>query len=260
MLEIKNLNVDFYVKDNVINAVKGIDFSVKNSQTVGIVGESGSGKSVTALSIMGLLPATAKVSGQVIFNDTDLINLNNDQMRVYRGSKIGYIFQNPLSALNPVFSIANQMVETILLHQSVTKQEARKIAIELLDRVKIVDPHIRIDDYPHQFSLGMCQRIMIAMTLSMKPDLLIADEPTASLDVTTQKEILELMDELKESYKMAMIFISHDLGVVLERCDYVHVMYLGKIVESGNPRDLFKNPQDDYTKKLLNAIPKIHFT
>jgi ABC-type dipeptide/oligopeptide/nickel transport system ATPase component len=259
MLEIKDLIIDFYVKENVVHAVKGIDFTVNDSQTVGIVGESGSGKSVTALSIMGLLPATAKIQGQVNFKNTDLLKLNNDKMRSYRGAKIGYIFQNPLSALNPVFTIANQMVETIILHRNVAKIEARKMAIDLLDKVKIIDPHKRIDDYPHQFSLGMCQRIMIAMTLSMQPDLLIADEPTASLDVTTQKEILELMDELKELYNMAMIFISHDLGVVAERCDYVHVMYLGNIVESGNPRDLFENPKHDYTKKLLNAIPKIYF-
>ena len=259
MLEIKSLTIDFYLKEKVIHAVKGIDFSVSNSQIIGIVGESGSGKSVTALSIMGLLPETAKISGEVLFENQNLLELSNKQMRQFRGSRIGYIFQNPLAALNPVFSIANQMIETIILHHDISKKEARTMAIDLLDRVKIVDAHKRIDDYPHQFSLGMCQRIMIAMTLSMKPDILIADEPTASLDVTTQKEILELMDELKQSYNMAMIFISHDLGVVAERCDYVHVMYLGEILESGDPKSLFQSPKHTYTRRLLDAIPKIHF-
>ena len=259
MLKIKDLTVDFHIKEKIIHAVKGINFFVSDSQNVGIVGESGSGKSVTALSIMGLLPETAKLSGEILFENNNLLELSNKQMRQFRGSKIGYIFQNPLAALNPVFSISNQMIETILLHHDISKHEARSMAIDLLDRVKIVDPHKRIDDYPHQFSLGMCQRIMIAMTLSMQPDILIADEPTASLDVTTQKEILELMDELKQSYNMAMIFISHDLGVVAERCDYVHVMYLGEIIESGDPQTLFKSPQHAYTKRLLDAIPKIHF-
>ena len=177
----------------------------------------------------------------------------------YEEKRIGYIFQNPLAALNPVFTIANQMIETIQLHHLMSKEAARNYAIELLQKVKIVDPEKRIDDYPHQFSIGMCQRIMIAMTLSMKPDILIADEPTASLDVTTQKEILELMDELKKEYNMAMIFISHDLAVVAERCDHVAVMYLGNIVEQGSPQKIFTTPDNDYTKLLINAIPRISF-
>ena len=259
MLSVKNLKVAFNQGDHVVKAVNGISFTVKEGQTVGIVGESGSGKSVTALSIMGLLPPTASIEGDILFREANIRMLNNDQLRQIRGASIGYIFQNPLSALNPVFTIANQMIETICLHHSVTKKEARNMAVELLDKVKITNPEKRIDDYPHQFSLGMCQRIMIAMTLSMRPKLLIADEPTASLDVTTQKEILELMDNLKEDFDMSVIFISHDLGVVAERCDHVEVMYLGDIVESGKPDLLFKSPQHSYTQKLLNAIPKIHF-
>lgn len=260
MLSINQLYIEFFTKQSSIKAVRGIDLDLKAGQTVGIVGESGSGKSVTALSIMGLLPSSAKVTGTIHYNNRDLTQLSAKEMRPIRGAEIGYIFQNPLAAMNPVFSIANQMIETIQLHHEVSKKDARNMAIELLNKVKINEPHKRIDDYPHEFSLGMCQRIMIAMTLSMQPKILIADEPTASLDVTTQKEILELIDELKESYDMSMIFISHDLGVVAERCDYVYVIYLGNIVESGSPKTLFKTPQDAYTKKLLDAIPKIHFT
>ncbi len=259
MLNIRNLDVQFKLDGNILHAVKGISFDVKPGQSIGIVGESGSGKSVSAMAIMGLLPTTAKVSGDILFNDISLPSLSEKEYRQIRGKKIGYIFQNPLAALNPVFTIANQMIETIQLHHVMTKDAARDYAINLLHRVKIVDPEKRIDDYPHQFSIGMCQRIMIAMTLSMKPDILIADEPTASLDVTTQKEILELIDELKQEYNMAMIFISHDLAVVAERCDYVAVMYLGQIVEQGKPNEIFTNPTDEYTKLLINAIPKVPF-
>ncbi len=259
MLSIHNLDVKFQVDGNIIHAVKGISYDIQPGESLGIVGESGSGKSVSALAIMGLLPPTAKVQGDIIFQDKSLMNLNESDYRLIRGNKIGYIFQNPLAALNPVFTIANQMIETIQLHHNYSKEDARSLAIDLLDKVKIVNPEKRIDDYPHQFSLGMCQRIMIAITLSMKPDILIADEPTASLDVTTQKEILELMDELKSEYKMAMIFISHDLAVVAERCDRVGVMYLGKLVEVGQPKQIFSEPKDNYTKRLINAIPKIAF-
>ncbi|MEK9726891.1 MAG: ABC transporter ATP-binding protein [Candidatus Margulisiibacteriota bacterium] len=259
MLSVHNLSVTFQIDQKEINAVKGISYQVNQGESLGIVGESGSGKSVSSLAIMGLLPPTASISGDIQFNQTSLFHLNSNEYRQIRGSRIGYIFQNPLAALNPVFSIGNQMVETIQLHHNISKESARRQAIDLLDKVKIINPHKRIDDYPHQFSLGMCQRIMIAMTLSMKPDLLIADEPTASLDVTTQKEILELIDDLKEEYNMAMIFISHDLAVVAERCDRVAVMYLGEIVEIGNPRQIFTSPKDPYTKRLINAIPKIAF-
>ena len=259
MLTVGNLDVTFKVDNNTVHAVKGVSYDINPGESLGIVGESGSGKSVSALAIMGLLPPTATVKGDIIFKRQHLTQLSDADYRLVRGSQIGYIFQNPLAALNPVFTIANQMVETIQLHHDNTKEEAREMAIDLLHKVKIVDPHKRIDDYPHQFSLGMCQRIMIAITLSMKPDLLIADEPTASLDVTTQKEILELMDELKSEYKMAMIFISHDLAVVAERCDRVGVMYLGEMVEIGQPKQIFSDPKEAYTKRLINAIPKVSF-
>ncbi len=257
MLSVRDLTITFSSQTNTVHAVKGISYALEKGKTLGIVGESGSGKTVSGLALMGLLPPTATITGDIIYNEENIIKADNKRLQKLRGSEIALIFQNPLAALNPVFSIANQMIETICLHHNVSKKEAREQAIALLDRVKITDPQKRIDDYPHQFSLGMCQRIMIAMTLSMKPTLLIADEPTASLDVTTQKEILELMDELKEEYHMSMIFISHDLGVILERCDEVIVMYLGNIVEQGHPKDIFRKPSDDYTKRLIDAIPKI---
>ncbi len=257
MLNVSNLKVTFQLEHTTVEALKGVSYQLQQGKTLGIVGESGSGKSVSALALLGLLPPTATVSGDITFLDQSLLQLQPKQWQQIRGSQIGLIFQNPLAALNPVFSIANQMIETICLHQGVTKQVARNQAIELLDRVKIPQAASRIDDYPHQFSIGMCQRIMIAMTLSMKPTLLIADEPTASLDVTTQKEILELIDELKQDYQMTVILISHDLAVVSQRCDDVIVMYLGDIMEQGSPQRIFTNPQHNYTKRLIEAIPKI---
>ena len=259
MLVIRNLDVKFNVNGTSVHAVNGISYDISPGQSMGIVGESGSGKSVSAMAIMGLLPSSAQINGDIRFHGQSLRSLPEDHYRKIRGKKIGYIFQNPLAALNPVFTIANQMIETIQLHHDLSKDAARELAIDLLNKVKIVDADRRIDDYPHQFSLGMCQRIMIAMTLSMKPELLIADEPTASLDVTTQKEILELMDELKEEYNMAMMFISHDLAVVSERCDTVGVMHLGHMVEMGSPKDIFTSPKNEYTKTLIDAIPKISF-
>ncbi len=259
MLSVRNLDVQFASKENTVHAVKGISYTISPGESLGIVGESGSGKSVSAMAIMGLLPPTATISGDIDFNGQSLRDLSNKDYRHIRGKKIGYIFQNPLAALNPVFTVGNQMIETIQLHHGVTKPEARDLAIDYLNKVKITDAHQRIDDYPHQFSLGMCQRIMIAMTLSMKPELLIADEPTASLDVTTQKEILALMDELTAETNMAMMFISHDLAVVSERCDTVGVMHLGTMVEMGTPKDIFTSPKNDYTRTLIDAIPKISF-
>ena len=257
MIDVRDLHVTFEDKGRQVHAVKGIGYSLKKGETLGIVGESGSGKTVSALALMGLLPASAGVKGSIHVNGTDVLTATPAQLRHIRGSEIGFIFQNPLAALNPVFSIADQFIETICIHHGVSKKEAREQAIGLLDRVNIVDAARRIDDYPHQFSLGMCQRIMIAMTLSMKPKVVIADEPTASLDVTTQKDILELMDELKAEYNMSMIFISHDLAVVAQHCDRVLVMYLGEVVEEGIPQDIFKSPKDAYTQKLISAIPRI---
>jgi ABC-type dipeptide/oligopeptide/nickel transport system ATPase component len=259
MLNVRNLEVQFKTNGGTVHAVNKISYTITPGESLGIVGESGSGKSVSALAIMGLLPPSATISGDIEFKGKSLRQLSPKNYREIRGKKIGYIFQNPLAALNPVFSIANQMVETIRHHYGLPRTAARDMAIDCLKKVKIENAETRIDDYPHQFSLGMCQRIMIAMTLSMKPELLIADEPTASLDVTTQKEILALMDELKAEYNMAMMFISHDLAVVSERCDMVGVMHLGTMVEMGTPKEIFTSPKNSYTKKLIEAIPKISF-
>lgn len=257
MLNVNQLSVWFKRKKDRLLVVDSVTFSLDPGKTLAIVGESGSGKSVTALAIMGLLPGTACVEGSIRYQSQELIGASEASLRPLRGKKIGLIFQNPRAALNPVFSIENQLVETICYHQNVLKKEALTIAIRLLERVKIDNAAARISDYPHQFSLGMCQRIMIALTLAMKPAILIADEPTASLDVTTQKDILELIAELKEAYAMSMIFISHDLGVVSKHSDDVLVMYLGKQVEYGSTHAIFSQPQRPYTQKLLDAIVRL---
>ena len=256
MLKVKKLITQFKVGKNVLSAVDGIDFDVDNQKMVGIVGESGSGKSVTALSIMQLLPNNGSiVSGDILWNDLSLPCASPKEMRAIRGSEIGLIFQNPLAALNPVFTIGNQMTETIRLHDRVDQKQAEVTAIELLRKVSIPDAETRLNDYPHQFSIGMCQRLMIAMTIAMKPKLLIADEPTASLDVTIQAQILALIDSLRVELNMAVLMISHDLGVIAQYCDEILVMYLGKIVEKGTPLQIFKSPQHPYTQALISAIP-----
>ena len=259
MLQINELRVEFNQDKKRVEAVKGISFELPHGCSLGVVGESGSGKSVTAYSIMGLLPDTASVTGEIIWNGKNLLDFSPKEWFSIRGKEIGLIFQNPQAALNPVFTIANQMIETIQLHQQVSKQEARNIAIELLKKVTITNAEQRIDDYPHQFSLGMCQRIMIALTVAMKPKLLIADEPTASLDVTSQKQILTLLGDLRRDFEMDLLIISHDLALISEHCDYVVVLYLGEVVEHGKTADIFQNPQHAYTKKLIEAIPKVSF-
>ena len=256
MLEVKNLRTKFRVGDRFVTAVDDISYTVGEKEVVGLVGESGSGKSVSSLSVINLLPANGLIEqGEVLWNGENILNKSDVEMQAIRGSQIGMIFQNPLSALNPVFTVGNQMIETIVLHQKVSKQEARDIAIDLLRRVKIADPETRIDNYPHEFSLGMCQRVMIALTLAMKPKLIIADEPTASLDVTIQAQILDLLEELKEEFEMSILMISHDLGVIAQHCDKIMVMYLGKVVESGSPEDIFCRPQHPYTQALIGSIP-----
>ena len=256
MLEVKNLRTVFKNQDQDIVAVNDVSFTIPDNQMVGLVGESGSGKSITALSIINLLPPNGYITnGEINWNGQDLLSLTESEKRYIRGREIGLIFQNPLAALNPVFTIGNQMVETIKLHHGVATAEAKDLAIDFLKKVKIPDPHIRINHYPHQFSIGMCQRIMIALTLSMNPTLLIADEPTASLDVTIQAEILDLLNELRNEYKLSILFISHDLSVVAQHCDHILVMYLGNLVEEGNPDQIFKSPQDPYTQKLISSIP-----
>ncbi|MFC1616698.1 ABC transporter ATP-binding protein [Candidatus Margulisiibacteriota bacterium] len=256
MLKINNLKTCFKVKNQVITAVDGVSFEIPENKIIGLVGESGSGKTVTALSILNLLANNGWIEdGKISWKGQDLSALNNNELRQIRGTEIGMIFQNPMAALNPVFSIGNQLIETILLHRNVTKKEALEIAIDLLIKVNIPDPEARLSEYPHQFSMGMCQRIMIALTLAMKPKLIIADEPTASLDVTIQAQMLDLLEQLQREYKLSVLMISHDLGIIAQYCDYIIVMYLGKIVEEGTPKQVFKNPLHPYTQALISAIP-----
>jgi oligopeptide/dipeptide ABC transporter ATP-binding protein len=256
VLDIKNLKTVFKAGKDTLTAVDDVSFSMAKGKVVGLVGESGSGKTVTAMSILNLLPDNARIeSGEILFNGEDLLKKSKKELRAIRGKDIGLIFQNPLAALNPVFTVGEQIQETVMLHQGLSKKEARLEAISLLKKVNIPDPEARYDNYPHEFSLGMCQRAMIAITLSMKPKLLIADEPTASLDVTVQAQILELLGELTEEYGMSVLIISHDLGIIAQYCDDVMVMYLGTIVEKGSTVDLFKDPKHPYTQALLSSIP-----
>lgn len=256
MLKVTDLHVTFQNKHHLVKAVDGISFEIKPHHTVGLVGESGSGKSVTALSLLKLLPHTnATLTGKIMWQGQDLHAFSDRQMRAIRGSQMGLIFQNPQAALNPVFSVGYQMIETIRQHHTISKSEAQAMAIRLLNQVQIPDAETRFWDYPHQFSIGMCQRIMIALTLSMRPQLLIADEPTASLDVTIQAQILELLERLKAEYQMSLLLISHDLGVIAQHCDDIMVMYLGRIVEQGTPKQIFHHSQHPYTQALIAAIP-----
>ena len=256
MLKVQHLSTTFSVGDNTLKAVDDISFDIQDGEVVGLVGESGSGKSITALSIMGLLAENGRIeSGSITYKDKDLTILSEHELRTIRGSELGLIFQNALSSLNPVFTIGNQMIETIMLHHNVTKEKAKDMALSWLNKVGISDPERRLDQYPHECSLGMCQRIMIALTLSMNPSLLIADEPTASLDVTIQAQILELLKSLKCEYNMSVLMVSHDMGVIAQHCDRVMVMYCGKIVESGKTEDIFASPKHPYTQALLSSIP-----
>lgn len=255
MLEVIDLKTEFIDGSKRIRAVDGVSFQVRPNEVVGLVGESGSGKSITALSAMNLVPGNATVSGAVKWNGQDVLQFTPAEHRRFLGQEVGMIFQNPLASLNPVFSIGAQLTETIRLHHRVSKARARDVAIELLTLVKIPDAAERMNSYPHQFSLGMCQRIMIALTMAMKPKLMIADEPTASLDVTIQAQVLALLNTLRDDNQMSILFISHDLGVIAQFCDRILIMYLGRIVESGTPHQIFKTPQHPYTQALIGAIP-----
>lgn len=255
MLEVTGLTTEFINGNHRIRAVDGVSFQVREDEVIGLVGESGSGKSITALSAMNLVPGNAHVSGSVKWNGDEVLTMSPGDHRRFLGREVGMIFQNPLASLNPVFTIGAQLIETIMLHQAVSKSEATHIAIELLSKVKIPDAKARMKDYPHQFSLGMCQRIMIALTMAMKPRLMIADEPTASLDVTIQAQVLALLNTLRAEYKMSILLISHDLGIISQFCDRILIMYLGRIVESGTPAQIFKTPQHPYTQALISAIP-----
>lgn len=259
ILKVENLTVDFTTDDGIIHAVKNISFEIPKGKTLGLVGESGSGKSVTSLAIMRLIPnPPGKItSGKIHFQGQELLSLPEAEMRQVRGNKISMIFQEPMTSLNPVFTVGEQIAEAIMLHQNLNKSAANKKVLELLDQVGIPDPASRVNSYPHEMSGGQRQRIMIAMAIACEPDLLIADEPTTALDVTIQKQILELLASLQKKYGMSVLFITHDLGVIGDIADEVIVMYRGDIVERGTKENIFKKPQHPYTKGLIACRPTL---
>ena len=259
ILEIKNLHTYFYTDSGVIKSVDGVDIELREGSTLGIVGESGSGKSVTALSVMGLLMGTTgKVAeGEILFEGRDLTKLDDEERRKMRGEKISMIFQEPMTSLNPVMKIGDQITECILMHNSISRQEAWDKAVEMLKLTGVPRVERMMKEYPFQLSGGQRQRVMIAMALVCKPKILIADEPTTALDVTIQAQILDLMENLKQKTGTSILFITHDLGVVAEVCDDVVVMYSGRVVEKGDVRSIFANPSHPYTRGLLASIPKL---
>jgi peptide/nickel transport system ATP-binding protein len=258
LLEVRNLKVHFPTEDGLVKAVDGVSFSISPGETLGVVGESGSGKSVSFLTVMGLVTRKeARISGEVLFRGQDLLKLPPDEMRHIRGAKISMIFQDPLTALNPVHRVGNQIAEVFTTHRDATKKEALEESINLLQLVGIPRPRERARQYPHEFSGGMRQRAMIAMALALNPDLLIADEPTTALDVTVQAQIVDLIDRMKEEFDAAVVLITHDLGVVAEHCDDIMVMYAGKCVEFGDRRDIYYGAHMPYTWGLLQSISRI---
>jgi peptide/nickel transport system ATP-binding protein len=258
LLEVNDLKTYFRTDDGVVKAVDGVSFSIEKGETLGIVGESGSGKSVTCLTIMGLNPKKNTISsGEALFKGDDLLRMSPRRLRQIRGNDVAMIFQDPMTSLNPVHKIGTQLIEAALLHQDITKKQARARALELLKAVGIPHAERRIDDYPHQFSGGMRQRVMIAMALVNDPDLLIADEPTTALDVTTQAQILNLMNKLQEDFGSAIIIITHDLGVVAESADDVVVMYAAEVVEHASVDAIFGRPHMPYTWGLLGSLPRL---
>lgn len=259
VLEVSNLETSFFIGGKQLKAVDNVSFSVGRGRTLGIVGESGCGKSVTSLSVMRLIPwPPGKITaGTINLEGKDLLKLSEDEMRKYRGNKISMIFQEPMTSLNPVFTVGDQVGEVYRVHKGANKREARDRAIEMLRQVRIPSPEQRVDEFPHQLSGGMRQRVMIAMALACRPGLLIADEPTTALDVTIQAQILALMNNLQAEVGMSVVLITHDLGVVAETCDDVVVMYAGKIVERASTKELFTNPKHPYTRGLMESIPKL---
>ncbi len=257
LLEVSNLTTRFHTRDGVVHAVENVSFSVEKGKTLGIVGESGSGKSVTCYSLLGLIPRPpGRIhNGKALFDGIDLLSSSEKELRALRGKRISMIFQDPMTSLNPYLKVVDQLVEPLTLHEGIRGPEARKRAIEAMAEVGIPDPETRINSYPHQFSGGMRQRVMIAMALITRPELLIADEPTTALDVTVQKQVLDLIRERQQKLGSAVILITHDLAVVAETCDYVNVMYAGRIVESAPKEELFRNPRHAYTRSLLRSIP-----
>tara|TARA_A100001015_G_scaffold277059_1_gene335878 strand:+ start:388 stop:1362 length:975 start_codon:yes stop_codon:yes gene_type:complete len=259
ILQIKNLKTYFHTDNGIAHAVDNVSFNLNSGETLGIVGESGCGKSVTSLSIMKLIdqPPGFYESGEILYKNQNILTMSENELRGIRGNKISMIFQEPMTSLNPVFTIGNQIIEVVQLHQKLNYDSSRKKAIEMLDLVGIPAPDQRIDEYPHQLSGGMRQRVMIAIALSCNPEILIADEPTTALDVTIQAQILDLIQQLQNELDLAVIMITHDLGVIAEVCDRVLVMYAGQIVENGKIREIFKSPKHPYTQGLMKSIPVI---
>lgn len=258
LLTVNELTVKFPTDDGMVAALNGMELTLGRGETVGLVGESGSGKSVTSQAIMGLFKeSSAQVEGQVLFEGTDLLPLGEDAMRAYRGKKMGMIFQDPLSAMHPFYTVGSQIAEAYRVHNRVSRKTARQVAIDMLGRVGIPDPKRRVDSYPHEFSGGMRQRAMIAMALVCEPELLIADEPTTALDVTVQAQILDLISELQAETNSAVIFVTHDLGVVAQLCQRVVVMYGGQCVEEANVHEIFQRPSHPYTRGLMASMPHL---
>lgn len=256
LLEVNNLHTSFFTDAGEVRAVNGVSFSLERGKVLGIVGESGSGKSVTAYSIMQILASTGKiVDGSIKLDGQELVGAGEKVMKTVRGNKVSIIFQDPMTSLNPTYTIGNQLMEAIMLHTDRNKKQAYDRAVEMLQLVNVNEPHKRMKQYPYEFSGGMRQRVMIAMALACEPDILIADEPTTALDVTIQAQILELMKRLQEELGMAIIMITHDLGVVAQMCDEVIVMYAGSICEQGTADEIFYNPCHEYTKGLMRSIP-----
>ncbi|MFC8830808.1 ABC transporter ATP-binding protein [Streptomyces sp. NPDC057137] len=259
LLEVRDLHVEFHTRDGVAKAVNGVSYSVDAGETLAVLGESGSGKSVTAQAIMGILdvPPGKIAGGEVLFKGQDLLKVKEDQRRKIRGADMAMIFQDALSSLNPVLSVGAQLGEMFIVHRGMSRKEARAKAVELMDRVRIPAAKERVNDYPHQFSGGMRQRIMIAMAMALEPSLIIADEPTTALDVTVQAQVMELLADLQRELNMGLILITHDLGVVADVADKIAVMYAGRIVESAPVHDIYKAPAHPYTRGLLDSIPRL---
>ncbi len=258
LLDIQNLSTFFHTEENIVRSVRNVDLKIYPGETIALVGESGCGKSVTALSAMRLVPMPPGnfENGRILFKGKDLLQASEQEMQKIRGNEIGMIFQEPMTSLNPIFTIGDQIIEAICLHQDKSHEEARKLALKVLKKVAMPSPETRIDQYPHELSGGMKQRVMIAMSIVCKPSLLIADEPTTALDVTIQAQILDLLDELKKETQMSILLITHNLGIVAQYADRVAVMYSGKIVELASVENIFASPSHPYTKGLLNSLPK----
>ena len=259
ILDVKNLVVEFDTEEGIVKALNGVSFSLKKGEILGIVGETGCGKSVTVYTVLNRLPMPPAriVSGEVIYKGRDLLKLSEEELRKIRGKEIAMIFQEPMTSLNPVFTVGKQLMDVILLHRKVSKEEAREIALKALEDVRMQDPELIMKKYPHELSGGMRQRVMIAMALSCNPEILIADEPTTALDVTIQAQILGIIKEMQSKHGMSVIFITHDLGVVAQLCNRVVVMYAGTVVEMASIDTIFKNPVHPYTRGLLESIPKM---